>query len=192
MQILASQIATHRPLLLRFARQKLRNDAWAEDAVSETLVAALDRPSAYAGRAKLGTWLVGILRHKVVDQIRRNAGEHSTEALPDEPGHGEGTATVREGACEAYADWGDPQEVLSRREFMAEFDTCLKALPAQHARAIVLRDLMEEDTGDICKQLDVTPNNLCVMLHRARRQLRISLRAYGSGVFSNARLHARA
>jgi RNA polymerase sigma-70 factor (ECF subfamily) len=99
---------------------------------------------------------------------------------------------MQEGASEAYAEWGDPQEVLSRREFMAEFDTCLKALPAQHARAIVLRDLMEEDTGDICKQLDVTPNNLCVMLHRARRQLRISLQAYGSGAFSGTRHQARA
>ncbi len=64
-----------RPMLVRMARQRLRNDAWAEDAVSETLVAALESPAAFAGRAKVQTWLVGILKHKVVDQIRRHTRE---------------------------------------------------------------------------------------------------------------------
>lgn len=192
MQMLASQIAAHRPLLLRFARQKLRNDAWAEDAVSETLVAALDRPDAYAGRAMLGTWLVGILRHKVVDQIRRNTRECSTEGLPVAPGHDVAATTMQEGPLEAYADWGDPQQVLSRREFIAHFDACLQALPERHARAILLRDVMEEDTNEVCKQLDVTPNNLGVMLHRARRQLRLSLQVYGSGAFNKGHLQTQA
>ena len=72
MQDFADQVAAIRPMLVRTARRRLRNDAWAEDAVSETLVAALEKPSAFAGRAAVQSWLVGILKHKTVDQIRRH------------------------------------------------------------------------------------------------------------------------
>jgi RNA polymerase sigma-70 factor (ECF subfamily) len=68
----ACQVQALRPQLLRFARTQLRNEAWAEDAVSDTLLAALGRPQAFAGRSQLKTWLVGILKHKVVDQLRRH------------------------------------------------------------------------------------------------------------------------
>ena len=74
------QLVEHRVYLLRFARLQLRNDAWAEDAVSETLLAALSKPQSFGNRSQLKTWLVGILKHKVIDLIRSHARE---VALPD-------------------------------------------------------------------------------------------------------------
>src|SRR5205085_2433160 len=59
-----NQLAEHRTYLLRYARLQLRNDAWAEDAVSETLLAALTKPQSFGNRSQLKTWLVGILKHK--------------------------------------------------------------------------------------------------------------------------------
>ena len=52
---------------MRFARLQLRNDARAEDAVSETILAALAKPLAFEARSQLKTWLVGILKHKIID-----------------------------------------------------------------------------------------------------------------------------
>ena len=72
------QLVEHRVYLMRFARLQLRNDAWAEDAVSETLLAALSKPQAFGNRSQLKTWLVGILKHKVIDHIRLNTREIST------------------------------------------------------------------------------------------------------------------
>jgi RNA polymerase sigma-70 factor (ECF subfamily) len=69
------QLAEHRPYLLKFARLQLRNETWAEDAVSETVLAALNRPQAFQQQSQLKTWLVGILKHKVVDQMRQRARE---------------------------------------------------------------------------------------------------------------------
>ena len=71
----ARQVEALRPQLLRFARSQLRNDAWAEDAVSDTLLAALEKPQSFAGRSQLKTWLVGVLKHKVIDQLRRHSRE---------------------------------------------------------------------------------------------------------------------
>ena len=70
---LRSQIEALRPYLLRFASLQLRDAAAAEDAVQEALVAALAGESGFAGRANLRTWLTGILKHKIVDTVRRQA-----------------------------------------------------------------------------------------------------------------------
>ena len=55
------ELAALRPQLLRVARLQLRNDAWAEDAVSETLIAALEGRERFSGQSQLSTWVVGIL-----------------------------------------------------------------------------------------------------------------------------------
>lgn len=189
----AEQLVELRPMLVRMARQRLHNDAWVEDAVSETLVAALENPEAFAGRAKVRTWVVGILKHKVVDQIRRHTRECQAER-PDtddeEPDYGSLADGAAETLVEAPAEWGDPQERLVRRQFMAQFDRVIKELPAQQGRAFVMRNWMEAETEDICSELGVTANHLAVMLHRARNRLRSSLQTHwrpaGTAVASHA------
>jgi RNA polymerase sigma-70 factor (ECF subfamily) len=182
----ADQVAAHRPMLVRFARQRLHNDAWAEDAVSDTLVAALERPDAYAGRASVRTWLIGILKHKVVDQIRRHTRECQVETLEDvDPEYGDLPGAAPGGAREPPFEWGDPQECLRRRQFMEHLGRCLKALPPQQARAVMLRDCMEEETEFVCNELGVTANNLGVILHRARVQLRASLQMHRTTASGN-------
>ena len=80
----AAQVQALRPPLLRFARNQLRNDAWAEDAVSETLLAALEKPQSFGGQSQLKTWLVGILKHKVIDQLRRHTREATVLSSDDD------------------------------------------------------------------------------------------------------------
>lgn len=172
------QVAELRPMLVRVARQRLRNEAWAEDAVSETLIAALENPAAYTGRAQMRTWLVGILKHKVVDQIRRHTRECQVDAREDrEPDFAE-LPDVQPGAVEAHAEWGDPQRRIEHRQFMAQFSACLKTLPPQQGRAFLMRNWMDQDTDAICAELGVTANHLAVMLHRARHKLRDAMQAH--------------
>lgn len=171
----AEELVALRPTLVRVAHQRLRNDAWADDAVSETLLAALENPGAFGGRAKLRTWLVGILKHKLVDQTRRGTRECQFETWDDESEHGDGYSEDSLARIEGPADWGDPQECLSRRQFMAQLDQCLKELPPQQEHAFILRNWMGQETNEICEQLGVTAGNLSVILHRARNRLRESL-----------------
>lgn len=180
MQDYAEQLVALRPMLVRMARQRLRNDAWVEDAVSETLVAALENAGGFAGRAQLRTWVVGILKHKLVDQIRRHTREcqmHES-ADADEADVGLLAEAAGEGVVEAPADWGDPQERLSQRQFMAQLEQVLRQLPPQQGRAFLMRNWMEAETEDICSELGVTANHLAVILHRARQRLRGALRTH--------------
>jgi len=69
----ARELDPHRGYLLRVARLQLRDEALAEDVVQETLLAALSG-SGFSGKSSLRTWLTGILKHKIVDAIRRKLG----------------------------------------------------------------------------------------------------------------------
>lgn len=169
----ADDVAEHRSALLRYARLQLRNDAWAEDAVSETLLAALSRPQAFGQRAQLRTWLVGILKHKLVDTLRSRRREVS---LPDE---GDGSEELDALLFQADghfasppADWGDPQQALASRQFLEVLEACAEKLPPAMARVFMMREWLELSSDEICKELVLTPTNLYVQLHRARLRLR--------------------
>jgi RNA polymerase sigma-70 factor (TIGR02943 family) len=188
MSDLPALLETLRPQLLRYARLQLRNEAWAEDAVSETLLAALEKPEAFAGRAQPKTWLIGILKHKLVDQVRRHARECS---ITDEDGEDESLEDALFSASghfrEAPTDWGDPQAVCTQTQFLQVLDACVEKLPKQLGRVFLMREWLELETEEICKELSVTPTNLWVMLHRARLRLRECLQLNWFGLQPEAR-----
>jgi RNA polymerase sigma-70 factor (ECF subfamily) len=167
----------HRGYLLRVARLQLRDEALAEDVVQETLLAAL-AGSGFSGRSSLRTWLTGILKHKIVDAIRKKQRE---PAATNVFGDAESELDIedfdalfndRGGWDVRPADWGDPEEALGRRQFLDMMDFCLDKLPPNTARVFMMREVMDLETDEICKELAITANNLWVMLYRARMSLR--------------------
>lgn len=171
---LADDLAEHRGYLLRFARLQLRNDAWAEDAVSETLLAALAKPQAFARRSQLKTWLVGILKHKVIDVLRERRREVALQ--PEEGGEDEAMEALLFQADGHYArqptDWGNPEQELASRQFFTILEACTDKLPAAMGRVFLMREWLELSSDEICNELGLTPTNLYVQLHRARLRLR--------------------
>ena len=73
----------YRPYLLRYAMLQLRDSALAQDVVQETLLAALEGRSRFSGKSSAKTWLTGILKHKIIDAIRRRSREQSADAGDD-------------------------------------------------------------------------------------------------------------
>jgi RNA polymerase sigma-70 factor (TIGR02943 family) len=168
----ARQVETLRPQLLRYARSQLRNDAWAEDAVSDTLLAALEKPQSFAGQSQLKTWLVGILKHKVIDQLRRHSRECTILTSDDETDIDELLFAADGHWHEAPKDWGDPEQTLGQRQFFEVLELCVEKLPAAQGRVFMMREWLELGTDEICKELSITSTNLWVLLHRARLRLR--------------------
>ena len=152
----------------------MRDAAAAEDAVQETLLAALTGEANFAGRSNLRTWLTGILKHKIVDTIRRQSRERPAaapdaegpaaefDALFDETGHW----------AEPPDPWEQPEGALAQKQFLAALEQCLRALPERTAQAFMMREHLGLDTGEICKELGITPTHCWVMLYRARMALR--------------------
>jgi len=169
------QVAELRAYLLKFARLQLRNEVWAEDAVSETILAALAKPQAFEARSQLKTWLVGILKHKIIDLIRHHQREVTLDSGSDDESADplEHMLFKSDGHfAERPADWGNPEQDLSSRQFMAVLDACAEKLPPVQGRLFLMREWLEMSSDEICKELALTPTNLYVQLHRARLRLR--------------------
>jgi RNA polymerase sigma-70 factor (ECF subfamily) len=170
-----TQVERLRPYLLRYASLQLRSPEAAEDAVQEALVAALAGEAGFAGRANLRTWLTGILKHKIVDAIRKagrevqaGGGEDGAEefdALFDERGHWSQPPDA----------WEHPEGALEQKQFLAALEKCLAKLPARTAQVFMMREHLGLETAEICKELAITATHCWVMLYRARMALRLCL-----------------
>lgn len=169
-------LAQHGDILYRYALPRLRDPHLAEEAVQETLVAALQARTRFSGRSSERTWLVGILKHKIIDHFRRTKREQPMEDLAEwsEARVEEAEAGIwPQPQAPAPQEWGaDAPAAIERKEFQAALADCLTRLPRRAAEAFALRELEELSTAEICKALGVTPTNVWVMLHRARAQLR--------------------
>jgi len=164
----------YRPYLLRYALLQLRDSALAQDAVQETLLAALEGRARFSGKSSAKTWLTGILKHKIIDAIRRRSREQPAATGDDEPELNVADAAFKSDGHwqQMPAKWGDPEQALDNRQFWEIFELCSRLMPERIARAFMLREVMELSTEEICQELAITPTNLWVMLHRARLSLR--------------------
>jgi RNA polymerase sigma-70 factor (ECF subfamily) len=174
----ASEIETHRRYLMRVAQLQLRDSDVAQDVVQDTIVAALTGAAGFDGRSSLKTWLTGILKHKIVDAIRRKQKAPIPLATLDDEGSLDDFDALfqADGAwASPPAVWGDPEAALNQREFFDVMEFCLEKLPAQTGRVFMMREVMDLETDEICKELKITANNLWVILYRARMALRVCL-----------------
>ena len=181
------QVAGLHDYLMKFARLQLRNETWAEDAVSEVMVAALAKPQSFGNRSQLKTWLVGILKHKIIDSMRLR-GREVCQAGDGEDGTEDPLEYLDFKAdghfTEPPADWGNPEQQASSRQFFEVLEVCASQLPAMQGRLFLMREWLELSSEEICKELQLTPTNLYVQLHRARLRLRecLDLNWYGKAV----------
>lgn len=172
-------LAQHRPYLLRYALQQLRDEGQAEDVVQETLLAALQ--GNFSGQSSLRTWLTGILKHKIIDLIRRQSREaplpgaadsdddtlDDFDALFDRRDHWTSEDTPQA--------WQQPNAALESKQFWKVYEACAQLMPQRLALVFSMREVMDMDIDEICKSLSISATNCSVILYRARMSLRLCL-----------------
>lgn len=174
----------HGDYLYRFALARLRDPHLAEDAVQDTLLAAIQNQS-YSGKSAPRTWLTGILKHKIIDlmrkQMREQATEDIAEDLPDEPGMDEFFAEDNRHWSDKPQSWGAPEGLLEQKQFLIILQDCMDRLPAKLTALFMMREVHESDNEEICKEFDISATNAWVMLYRARMGLRKCLELHWLG-----------
>jgi len=163
--------------LFRFAMMRLHNIDRAEDVVQDALLAAFQARANYSGRSSEQTWLTGILKHNIVDFIRKQVRETAVddiaalayittgsevEGLFDERGHW----------ITPPDDWGRPDKTQHNQQFLEAFGACLERLKPMIARVFTLRELVGQSVEEICNEVGITATNCGVILYRARMGLR--------------------
>jgi len=165
--------ALHQPLL-RFAMLQLRHDSAAEDVVSETMLAILERPDSFEGRSSLRTYATGVLKFKIIDVIRKRGREVHIEPLDEQSIDDAMDALFAQDGhwAEPPPAWQQPDQVLQQSQFFDTLQACVARLPPKIGRVFMMREWLDKEVDDICLELDITSNHCGVMLYRARMHLR--------------------
>jgi RNA polymerase sigma-70 factor (ECF subfamily) len=156
-----AEMAAHRSYLVGYARRRLQDPALAEDLVHDVFEAVASGRASFGGRAALRSWLVAILKHKIVDLVRSRVGHDSLEAAQDEEGECQGLACPQPG----------PEELATQRERLAQTLRRISELPPSLREVVELRVLLDTSSQEVCRALSISEQNMFVRLHRARRAL---------------------
>jgi RNA polymerase sigma-70 factor (ECF subfamily) len=169
----------HGDALFRYAIVRVRDQSVAEDLVQETLLAAISAASSFRAGSTERTWLIGILRHKLLDFFRRAARERELQQDWSAPPIGRDQDFDEQGSWrEAISEWSSPEKSFEKTEFWQVFNGCLDALPEQLRTPFALRELEGLDSDALIKTLGISSkNNLWVILSRARQRIRSCLQA---------------
>ncbi|MDX1953144.1 MAG: sigma-70 family RNA polymerase sigma factor [Verrucomicrobiota bacterium] len=168
----------HGDYLFKYALSRLRDPLKAEDVVQETFLAALKGGKNFQGRSAEKSWLVGILKNKIFDHYRKTAREtaftdlefykeeESDRFVPDGMFK---DAWIHEAGPQ---EWDSPGASLDNEMFWRTYRDCTNKLPKNIATVFTLREVDGIESKEICAILNISENNLWVMLHRARMALR--------------------
>lgn len=173
-----SWVDEHGDALFRYALLRVRDRCVAEDLVQETFLAALKSCSDFKGQSAARTWLIGILRHKIVDHLRQTRHVDSIEPSEDSDPLIDGWFGPNGRWIKPPARFDvDPAALAEREEFWEVLHRCLEGIPGRAGEAFSMRMVSDVAAEDVCKLLSITSTNLWVMLHRARARLRACLEA---------------
>lgn len=164
-------VDAHGDYLYRYVFARLRDSNAAEEIVQETFLAGIRFLDRYNGKGAERAWLLGILKRKLVDHLRMRA-RFDRDGLTSDGGDPtamlfDGNGKWRDGAFR----FSMPDTSLESRELWDVVRGCLDHMPTGQADAFVLSAMEDMDSDQICRELEITPSNLWVRLHRARLAL---------------------
>lgn len=166
-------IDEHGDYLFRIAFAQLRDRDLAQDLIQDTFVSAIRALDSFEGRSSIRSWLRSILRNKIIDHHRKSG---RTEALTSEEVSFDERGEYFDGFGiwrRLISSWGQcPEDLVTGKDFYAVLEKCMRKLPERHRQVFTLKTLEGLDREEICKQLDVSPSNFWVIMHRARMLLR--------------------
>ena len=154
-----SDLVEHRGFLVHYAQRRLQDPALAEDLVHDVFEAVMTGRASFGGRSATRSWLVAILRHKIVDLVRERSGHDTLDTCDADD------------ECTLPCPQPRPDEVAEQRELLSRTLARIATLPAGLRDAMQLRVLRDHTSDAVCKLLGITEQNLFVRMHRARAQL---------------------
>ena len=157
--------------LFNYTITRVNDREIAQDLVQETFFAGLKSMKNFKGEASERTWLISILKRKIIDYYRKINSK-------------KGQAEVRmnySGDSESEGDWieervADPFDInaegkIENEELGLAIHDCIDKLPEKQATVFKMKTLQGYETETICNELNITASNLWVIIHRARTAL---------------------
>ncbi len=157
--------------LFNYTIVRVKDRETAQDLVQETFLAGLKSMENFKGEASERTWLISILKRKIIDYYRK---------INSKKGQAEVRITYNDDA-ESEGDWleervadnfdRNAEDTMQNEELGLAIEDCIGKLPEKQAKIFRMKTILGYETETICKEFDITPSNLWVIIHRARTSL---------------------
>ena len=154
---LAMQVlfARYHVRVFRFVVRLVRDEATAEDVISEVFLDVWRQAGRFEGRSTVSTWLLAIARFKAISAVRRRRDEELDEETA--------------GAIEDLSD--DPGTVLEKKDKSAAIRKCLMGLSAEHREIIDLVYYHEKSVEEAAEIVGIPENTVKTRMLYARKRL---------------------
>jgi len=161
-------------ILYRYGLARVRDAEIAEDLVQETFLAALKAKEKFAGQSTTQTWLIGILKHKMIDYFRKASREQAQEYDDSYSSNNDDDYFDQQGSWQVdLSHWSKPDKSMEQEQFMTVLQGCISKLPAKMAQLFVLREFDDMKSEEVCELMSISSmSNFWVMQSRTRVQLR--------------------
>lgn len=164
-------IDSYADYMFNYTISRVKDFDTAKDLVQETFLAGLKSKSNFKGEASERTWLISILKRKIIDYYRKlNSQKSKAETRMGENPYSETDVNWLE---ERVADNfnRNAEDTIQNKELGIAIEDCIKKLSEKHRTIFKMKTIQGYDTEAICKEFDISPSNLWVIIHRARVSL---------------------
>ncbi len=156
--------------LYNYALARVDDADLAKDFVQETFLAGVKSIETFEGKSAVKTWLISILKRKIIDYYRQKDARKTTPISHFFREKGRVGHWVPEAAPQG--NYSEMEEAIDNQELQEAIAKCIALLPGKW-KGVVLDKLVEEkESEEVCKEHEITPSNLWVIVHRAKLQLR--------------------
>ncbi len=164
-------VEAHADYLFNYAIVRVSDEEIAKDLIQDTFIAGLKSAKNFKGQATERTWLIAILKRKIIDHYRKiNSKKGKAEVRIQYNPNSDSDGNWLE---EQVADPGSivENDALENEELGLAIQMCIDQLPLNQRKVFTMKTVRGLSTEDICKELNINPSNLWVMIHRARTAL---------------------
>ena len=162
---LAMQVlyARHHVRVFRFVVRLVRDEATAEDLISEVFLDVWRQAGRFEGRSAVSTWMLAIARFKALSALRRRPDQELDEETA--------------GAIEDLSD--DPAAALEKKDKSVMLRKCLTGLSAEHREIIDLVYYHEKSVEEVAEIVGIPENTVKTRMFYARKRLAELVKAAG-------------
>jgi RNA polymerase sigma-70 factor (ECF subfamily) len=162
---LAMQVlfARHHVRVYRFVLRLVRNEATAEDLISEVFLDVWRQAAKFEGRAAVSTWMLSIARFKALSALRKR---------PD--------AELDDETAERIEDQSDdPETTLAKKDKSSQLRQALEKLSNEHREIIDLVYYHEKSVEEVAGIVGIPEATVKTRMFYARKKLGELLKAAG-------------
>ncbi|AOW20957.1 sigma-70 family RNA polymerase sigma factor [Urechidicola croceus] len=165
-------VQSYSDYLFNYTISRVSNDEIARDLVQETFFSGLKSMKNFQGKASERTWLISILKRKIIDHYRKiNSTKGKAEVRMNFYSDGDNAGEwIEERVPNSWTN--DTDKDIENDELKDTLEMCIDKLPEKYGMVFRMKTIQGFETEEICKELDITASNLWVIIHRARTQLR--------------------